>query len=214
MKLKSALSASLAAAVLLMAGCASPTGYDKAADTSSTLEKAAQNIHKGNGQIDAVLFALSSLVNTPAADLKPQFEKFSSAVGKLESLSDDVNTQAASMQTQGDNYFRSWDLDLAKIQNEDIRTRSTDRKNIVAANFNRVRMSYVRTQAAFIPFMSDLKDIRTALSTDLTAGGIASIKPVAKKADNNVTPLRESLTALEGEFTKLGISLSATTPAE
>ena len=214
MKLNHILSASLAVAVLLMAGCASTTGYDKAADTSTSLEKTAQNIHKGNGQIDAVLFSLTSLVNSPEANIKPQYEKFNSAVSKLESLSNDVNEQAAAMQTQGADYFRNWDIELAKIKNEDIRTRSSDRKNAVAASFDKVRVSYVKTKAAFVPFMSDLKDIRTALATDLTAGGIASIKSVANKANNNVNPLRESLTDLEADFKSLGIALSSETPAK
>ncbi|MBW8781215.1 MAG: DUF2959 family protein [Verrucomicrobia bacterium] len=214
MKLNPVLSASLAAAVLLMTGCASTTGYDKAANTSSSLQKTAQDIHKGNGQIDAALFALTSLVNSPAANLKPQFDKFNTSVGKLESLSNDVNEQAAAMQTQGADYFRNWDTELAKIQNEDIRTRSSDRKNAVAARFDKVRVSYVQTKAAFIPFMSDLKDIRTALATDLTAEGIASVKSVANKANENVIPLRESLTDLEADFKALGIALSTATPAE
>ena len=213
MKLNTLLSASLAAAVLLVAGCAS-SGYEKAEDTSSTLEKAARNIHKGNGRIDAVLFALTSLVNSPDANLRPQFEKFDSAVGKLKELADDVNEQAAAMQTQGADYFRTWDEELAKIQNEDIRTRSTDRKNAVAARFDKVRASYVRTKADFVPFMSDLMDIRTALATDLTSGGLASIKSVANKANDNAVPLHESLSNLEADFQALGISLSSDTPAK
>jgi outer membrane murein-binding lipoprotein Lpp len=214
MKLKHTLSASVAVAVLLMTGCASKTGYDKADHTSTSVEKTAQKIHRGNAQIDAVLFAMSSLVNSPATDIKPQFEKFDSSVEKLESLSNDVNEQAASMQVKGADYFRNWDMELAKIQNEDIRERSTDRKAAVAARFDRVRQSYVRTKAAFIPFMSDLKDIRTALATDLTAGGLASIKGTANKANSNVTPLRESLSELEADFKALGISLSSTTASK
>ncbi|HTJ79619.1 MAG TPA: DUF2959 family protein [Rariglobus sp.] len=214
MKLNPLLSSSIAALVLLMAGCASTTGYEKAGDTSTTIEKTARNIHKGNGQIDAVLFALTSLVNSPEADIKPQFDKFDSAVDKLDALAKDVNTQDAEMQAQGADYFRNWDLELAKIQNEDIRERSTLRKAAVAARFNKVRVSYVHTKAAFAPFMSDLKDIRTALATDLTAGGVASIKGIANKANENVTPLRESLTDLEADFKALGVALSTTTPAK
>jgi len=213
MKLNLLLSASIAAVVLLMAGCAS-TGYEKAGDTSTAVEKAARGIHKGNGQIDSVLFALSSLVNSPEADLKSQFGKFNTSVSKLEKLSNDVNEQAVAMQTQGADYFRTWDEELAKIQNEDIRSRSTDRKNAVAARFEKVRISYAQTKADFVPFMSDLKDIRIALATDLTAGGIASIKKIANKADDNAAPLRKSLTTLEDDFKALGISLSSTTPAK
>lgn len=210
MKLSPFSSSAIAAVVVLMAGCTS-TGYKKAGDTSTAIEKTASNIHKGNGQIDAVLFSLSSLVNSPEADLKSQFSKFDSAVTKLDSLATDVNTQAAAMQSQGADYFRTWDGDMAKIQNEDIRARSNERKIAVAARFDAVRLSYVQTKAAFVPFMSDIKDIRTALATDLTAGGIDSIKSSANKAKSNVTPLRESLSSLEADFRALGVSMSTNT---
>jgi hypothetical protein len=213
MKTKSYISASITALALLLGGCAS-TGYEKANSTSVTVEKAAREIHRGNGQIDAVLFALSSLVNNPEADIKPQFAKFDSALGKLESLADDVNEQTAAMQVQGSDYFRTWDAELAKIQNEDIRGRSADRKIAVAARFDKVRVSYVNTKAAFQPFMSDLKDIRTLLATDLTVAGVASIKSVANKAQSNVTPLRESMSALEADFKALGVSLSTSSKSK
>lgn len=213
MNLKFSLSVSLASLVLLAGGCAS-NGYNrKAADTSSSLQKAAHDVRLGNGQIDAALFALSGLVNSPDADLKPQFNKFTAAVEKLETLSADIGKQAADMQASGADYFRSWDEELAKINNEDIRYRSTSRKNAVAARFERVRVTYVQTKSAFVPFLSDLKDIRTALATDLTPGGIASVKTIANQAGDNVPPLRESLGNLEAEFKALGVALSANTPA-
>jgi hypothetical protein len=208
MKTKPYLSASIAVLVLALSGCAS-TGYEKAGHTTASIEKTASEIHKGNGQIDAVLFALASKVNNPEADIKPQFAKFDAALGKLESLSDDVSKQNAAMQAQGADYFRNWDAELAKIQNEDIRSRSAMRKDAVAARFDRVRVSYVKTKAAFQPFLSDLKDIRTSLATDLTVAGVASIKSTANKAQNNVTPLRESMSELEADFKALGVSLSA-----
>jgi hypothetical protein len=60
--------------------------------------------------------------------------------------------------------------------------------------------------------MSDIKDIRTALSTDLTAGGLASVKGLASQANDAAKPLRESLIRLSAEFRKLGVSISTTTP--
>lgn len=118
------------------------------------------------------------------------------------------------MQAQGNAYFRNWDGELAKIQNEDIRSRGTDRKNAVFARLDRVRSSYTQTQSSFAPFLSDLKDIRTALSTDLTTGGVAFIRSTANRAKSNVTPLRESRTNLEADFRALGVSLSSEHPAE
>jgi len=203
----------LAAAVVLIAGCAS-SGYKKAGSTSTSLREAAQGIDKSNAQLDVVLAALSDLVNNPGADIKPQFKKFSSAMSKLESLANEVSGHAAAMQEQGAAYFQKWDEELAKIQNEDIHTRSLDRKNDVAARFDKVRASYVQTKTDFVPFRSDLKDIRTALATDLTADGLASVKGVVNKANKDVSPLHESLDRLAADFKDLGISLSASTPAK
>lgn len=203
----------LATSLLLVAGCASP-GYQKAGKTSTSLQGTAQGIDHALVPLDNVVATLSDLVNYPQGDITPQFKKYSAAVSKLESLADDVSSQAAAMRAQGTAYFRNWDLELAKIQNEDIHSRSLDRKNEVAAQFERVRISYAKTTTEFAPFMSDLKDIRTALATDLTAGGIASVKGLSGAANEKVLPLRESLIGLSAEFKSLGIAMSPGTPAK
>jgi len=212
MKSQSIIIASAVVLAVFTAGCAtssSSTSYKKAGDTSTSLQETAVGIDKGEVQIDAVLVALSDLVNNPNTDIKSQFEKFNASVGKLDSLSKDVSKQALAMQAQGAAYFQQWDTDLATIQNEDIRSRSTDRKNRVAARFDRVRASYAHTRDAFVPFMSRLTDIRTALATDLTAGGLASVKSTANEAKSDAAPLREALRDLSAEFTALGLSLSS-----
>jgi seryl-tRNA synthetase len=202
--------AALAALTVFTAGCASSSSsYEKAGKTSTSLQETAFKIDKGEVQIDTALLALSDLVNAPNQNIKPQFKKFESAVGKLDSLSKDVSKQALAMQEQGAAYFQQWDTDLAKIQNEDIRSRSTERKNIVAARFDRVRASYAHAKDAFVPFMSRLSDVRTALSADLTGEGLTSVKSIADDAKANAVPLREALRQLSADFRVLGLSLSS-----
>ena len=204
---------SLAACGVLIAGCVT-SGYEKAGNTSTSLREAAQGIDNTLGPLDTVVTALSDLVTNPGPDITPQFQKFSAAVSNLESLANEVSSREAAMREQGAAYFQKWDAELAKIQNDDIETRSLDRKNAVAARFERVRVSYAQTTADFAPFMSDLKDIRTALATDLTAGGLASVRGLASKANDKVLPLRESLIRLSTEFKNLGVSISTATPAK
>jgi hypothetical protein len=204
---------SLAAFGVLVAGCVS-SGYEKAGNTSTSLREEAQSIDNALGPLDAVVTALSDLVTNPAPDITPQFKKFSAAVSDLESLANEVSSRDAAMREQGAAYFQKWDEELPKIQNDDIQTRSLDRKNTVAARFEKVRLSYARTTANFAPFMSDLKDIRRALATDLTAGGLASVKGLASNANDKVLPLRESLISLSTEFKNLGVSLSPAAPTK
>ena len=203
----------IAACGVLITGCISP-GYEKAGTTSTSLRDAAQGIDNALGPLDTVVAALSDLVTNPGPDITPQFQKYSAAVSNLESLANEVTSREAAMRQQGAAYFQKWDEELAKIQNDDIQTRSLDRKNEVAARFAKVRVSYAQTTANFAPFMSDLKDIRTALATDLTAGGLASVKGLASKANDKVLPLRESLISLSTDFKNLGVSLSTATPAK
>jgi predicted nucleic acid-binding Zn-ribbon protein len=202
---------SLAACGAFIVGCAS-TGFEKAGTTSTSLREAARDVDNTLVPLDNVVATLSDLVTNPGPDITPQYQKFNAAVSNLESLANEVKSREAAMREQGAAYFQKWDEELAKIQNDNIQTRSLDRKNSVAAQFEKVRLSYSQTSADFAPFMSDIKDIRTALSTDLTAGGLASVKGLASQANDAAKPLRESLIRLSAEFRKLGVSISTTTP--
>jgi hypothetical protein len=197
----------------LLAGC-NTTGYEKASSTSLTLSQAAQSIDNARAPIDAVLASLSELVNFPAPDVTKQFQKYDAAVSKLEAQATEVRGYATTLQEQGTAYLQKWDEELAKIKNDDIQTRSQERKAATTARFEQVRTSYLHASAQFAPFMSDLKDIRTALSTDLTLGGIASVKGLSGKANEKALPLRETLVRLSADFRTLGVALSTTSPVK
>lgn len=195
-----------------IAGCAS-TGYEKAGTTSNTLRQAAQSIDNARAPIDAVLASLSELVNFPAPNITKQFQKYDAAVNTLDAQAAEVRTNATAMQEQGAAYLQKWSEELAKIQNDDIQNRSMDRRNATTARFKEVKASYVKTNAQFALFMSDLKDIRTLLATDLTVGGLDSIKGLSAKANEKALPLRESLVRLSDDFKSLGVALSTTSVA-
>lgn len=182
--------------------------------SSSSLAKAAREVHEGDTRIDAVLVTLSSLTDSPSGDLEPRFLRYRAAVDQLESLSAEVNSRTTGLQAYGETYFDGWRSDLARIHDEKINDRNVARTYAVDTHFNRVHVGYVETRAAFVPVMSDLNYIRTALSTDLSTGRIASLRSVVDRAKVNAAPLRESLNDLEGDFQALGVSAGPVTSAE
>jgi hypothetical protein len=203
---------SLAASAALLAGCTS-SGYRKADQTAASLQEAARGIDDTLPPFDAVLVALNDLVDTPDADIAPQFQAYSSAVSLLETQVQAANVHADAMQQEGLAYFQKWNQERSKIENGRLRIRSLDRKLEVAAEFEAARASYAQFRADFDPFISDLKDIRTALATDLTPGGLESVRSLAGKANTNGPPLRASLVNLSAEFKSLGATLSSSAPA-
>jgi hypothetical protein len=195
----------------LVVGCSS-TGYEKAGSTSTSLERAASTIDETSAQINVTLAALGDLTSRPGPDLTKQFKYFDSTVNDLDALVRDIDSKTAAMREKRTEFFDQWDRDVATIQNENIRARSVQRKSDVMAHFNKVEASYVQVQTAFGPFMSDIRDIRAALTSDLTTAGIATIQEPARKAKRDAEPARKALTQLATEFRELGVKLSASAP--
>lgn len=202
----------LATAIGLATGCAS-TGNDKSASTVKSLAKSSRLIDKGTVLIDQTLANLNDLVTNPNPDLRKQSAAFSSSLNDLGSIAKDVSCKADEMKAQGAAYFAKWDKESARMQNEDIRHRSQERKQEVAANFARISQQYDETKTLFQPFMSDLRDVQNYLNTDLTAGGLAAIKDVAAKSASDAIPLKESMGRLSEAFKSLSLSMSTSSGA-
>ena len=201
---------SLILAGVLFFGCAT-SNYQKAGDTSMSLRDTAQSIDKTLVPLDAVTLALSDLIYLPKGDRAQQFRVFSRSLDALEARATEMGTLATTLQASGAEYLKQWDEELAMIENDDIQNRSEDRKNVVAARMKTVRENYLRTNAKLSPFLSNLRDLRTALATDLTAGGIDSIRGLEKTVTTDANQLRTSLTQLSADFRSLGVSLSSKT---
>jgi hypothetical protein len=200
----------LAATCLLFAGCTT-TGYKKAAVTSVSLQEAAVDIDTSLPAMDAVLLSLSDLMDKPGASLTPQFQVYTAALANLESLEKDVGKHAATMDTQGQAYFKNWDAQLTKIQNDNLQTRSSNRRNVMSARFDKAKANYGEATAELAPVLSNLRDIRTALATDLTTSGVNSIRSLAAKTNGSLPKLRATFANLSAEFKDLGLALSTAT---
>jgi len=197
-------------AATLLAGCTS-ANYQKGSATGAGLQDSADRMHQGSVKIDTTLTNLNDMVNNPG-DLAAQFKKYTASVADLESSAKNVESKVASMRGKGNDYFKAWDTQTAQIKNDDIKQRSAARKAEVQQKFSDIRMSYTKVGEQFKPFLSDLKDIQTALATDLTVGGVNSIKGAAEKANKDAAPLKVTIEELSGQFKDLGVAMQAGTP--
>jgi ABC-type transporter Mla subunit MlaD len=201
----------LVVAIAALAGCKSGN-YEKGASTAAGLTESANKIGAAQGKIDAAVNSLNDLVNNPQGDLVPRFKKFNAAVSDLESSAKSVSGNVADMRSTGKEYFQKWDEQLATIKNEDIKSRSVERKNEVQTKFTNIKKTYEETAMAFKPFMAELKDIQSALSTDLTPGGVAALKGPADKVNKDAVPLKASVDKLGAQFKDLGVAMSSGMP--
>ena len=57
-----------------------------------------------------------------------------------------------------------------------------------------------------------MKDLQTYLDTDLTVGGIATVKDTVAKTKVDAVPLRDAIKQLQGSFSSLSATLSPMMP--
>lgn len=201
----------LAAALAALAGCASKS-YDKGAATATALESAAAATTQTSTRVTDVLGALNNLTFKSEGDLRKQYDAFVSASEKLNKSIETLGTKAATMRDAATAYSQNWSNQLATISSEELRARSTERMNEVTTKLNDMEASYLGVKNSLSPFTSDLKDIKTYLGTDLTVGGLASVKDVVSKTKADAVPLRDSIKALQASFSRLGTALSPMLP--
>lgn len=193
---------------LCLAGCAS-SSYKKADAASSSLQKAATEINTQNRAIDATMGALDDLVNKPAPDLRPQFTRFDATLDWLIDSSKRAEKAADNANKKSEDYFQSWDKDLSNINYDAVRDQSVSRKTEVSNELNAVNERYRQNQAVVEPLISYLRDIRTSLGVDLTAGGIASVKPLVENAQQNARKVQTALLQLSDDLTASGTRMSS-----
>jgi hypothetical protein len=195
----------------LIAGCAT-NGYQKAVSTAASLQRTADRVDRGVAQIDNAMTALSQLVDAPSTNLQAQFKAFDASVSGVEAFARDLASRSASVQQQGSAYFQKWDEELTAIRDEAIRSRSADRKAAVMREFDRMKTNYDQSRAALTELIAGLKDIRTAIGTDLTPGGLEAIRGAVSKTSAKGVAVRQSLGDLAAQFKSLRTSLSASAP--
>jgi chromosome segregation ATPase len=201
----------LVATLALTTACKSSTG-DKGAAAGKSIEQAASEVERGITQLDATVAALKNLVEQPAPDLGPQFKAYTKSLAQLESIAKSVASISAKMDSKGKEYFTKWDEQIAAIQNEAIRERSSERRQAVEASFQKIQNEYAEARDEFKPLLADLQDIRTVLETDLTMEGLAAFKGDVKDIAKKSEPVKESLTELAKSFRDLGVKLSRSGP--
>jgi hypothetical protein len=201
----------LAAALVVLAGCVSKS-FDKGAATSTALQGAANAVSQTSTSLYGMLGAMNNLTFKSQGDLRDQYDAFVAAAKDLDKSMANLDTKVIELQVKADVYFNDWTNQTSAIQSEELRKRSAERKAEVSSKLDEVTASYQALKGSFKPFTSDIKDIETYLGTDLTAGGLATIKDVVAKTKVDAVPLRDAIKQLQTSFSSLGAALSPIMP--
>jgi hypothetical protein len=214
--------ACLVLAGVTLAGCTT-TGYQKGDVAAQSLKDAAGQVRAENQALDLTMVTLRDLVNKspdenppdakrlnqPAIDLKPAYQRFSRALDRLEAAAARTDQAATKFAQKNAAYLANWNKELNTMSYEAVRTRSAARKNEVSQRFEAVNRRYSEARAVTQPLISYLNDIRKALGTDLTTGGLASVKPIVQNAEENTVKVQAALGRLTDELSASSMQMAS-----
>ncbi len=196
-----------------LTGCES-AGYKKGGAAATSMQQAAAEVQAESNAVDLAVRALNELYGDAGGDLRLSFQHYSAAVGRLESAARKTEATGQRMARRNAVYLTAWDKNLQTIGYDHIREISETRKGEVSGRFASVRQRYEESQQVVEPLIRYFRDIRAALATDLTSGGMESMKEIVQNAEQNAVKVQTALAALQDELTASGAKLSAILPQQ
>jgi len=201
---------SVAAIVSATAGCTTNPfkGASPREEASHSIDATAIEVAATRSRIDVAVRSFQEILDHPGTDLNRQMKNYTDAVAQLRSSADKLRNRATAMQSRGQEYFVEWDREIAGIRDEELRTRSTERRDEVASRFDEIREHYVEAREALQPLLTRLDETRTALAVDLTAAGVSSIRSSTGNLSDEAAPAREALDDLAESLRRAGVALA------
>ena len=160
-------------------------------------------------QLKATLSAINALTKQTKGDLRPAYDAFCAEVGRTESAAGWTRARIQWMAGDGRKYFEDWQKTINGIANESLRKKAQKRLDSVRLEYDKVEASLKVAGDKFKPFLSDLNDIKTALATDVTAGGVKAIRGTVRTANWNHQFVEKSVTSALKGMEKMEKSLSS-----
>ena len=198
----------LALAGAWLAGC-STTVYQRGDRAAGSAQAAAMQAQTESQALAGTMATLNSLVDKPAADLKPQYQSFNSALDGLIAAWKQGGVAGNHLVRSNAAYLAAWDKQLTAMTNADVRSRSAARRTEVSNQFNATNNRYLQAQDSLRSLIDYLQDIRRALSADLTPSGVEGTKRLVSNANTTASKVQSDLAQASTDLRTLSASMSS-----
>lgn len=187
----------LLAVTAFIASCSNTSNLQRSENMYSSLQTVDNNINEIVRQVDAINNSLNELVNSNTTDLRQTFNRYSENVTTIRSMEEGFAENTERMRSNSQGYFNQWDEDGREYNNPEIQARSDERRTELGNAYERVEANTVGLREAFQAYVSDISEIETFLSNDLTSQGIESMRSTANTSIRNGDNLKEELEVLQ-----------------
>jgi hypothetical protein len=188
--------------------------------TSNTMQAVQNDYQQALVQVDATNASLDALLKAEPAALKTAFAAYSDNAARMDDKGKALMKHSEKMGAQGREYFDEWRKEGNTYTNPDIRKLSEERRARLMEDFDKIAANGAGVKGSLTAYLSDIRQIQTYLSNDLTPNGVTSITAVAEKtmADGGnlksaVQPVLSAIEVAKGELSQEGAAAGGSAPS-
>jgi hypothetical protein len=196
----------------VLSGAFSALFADQAALAAAIQETRTETIKTHNALV-ANLKALDALVNQKQGDLRPAFAAFTASLKETRAASDATAARVALVREGGDKHFATWQAEVQTIKDDGVRSRALKRLDAARRNWANVTTALEGATSQFPELLGYLTDIEKALSYDLTADGVKSVRGSAQSALSTFGNIQGLVQKAVGELDQMLSDMSSTIKA-
>lgn len=207
----------LLASVLLIGSCAekktppvmATPALTSAEKTTTSIQAVEGDIKTMTSHINSTNASLNQVIQLKGApDAKTAFDAYSRNVSQMDKAAAAFLRDSDQMTARGIDYFAEWSKSGDTYTNPQIRQLSEERRSQLMNTFNQIAGPSGAVKVKVSTYLSQVKQIQTYLSNDLSATGIDAISPIALKTINDgqqiIMDAQPMLAAAEQARTEIG----------
>lgn len=173
-------------------GCDS-TSMERSTEVRTSLQTMDNDITSAILQLDATGDALGEILRPDQPDLKKALEVFSDNVDKIVATEKKFVRHADELTARGTEYFKEWQKEGTKYNNPQIQQLSNQRRSILGGVYGQIAERSNRIKDKFKTYTSDVTEIQTYLSNDLSTNGVAAIAPISHRVISDGDSLKHAM---------------------
>jgi septal ring factor EnvC (AmiA/AmiB activator) len=180
---------------------------DQAKEVMTKIEGVRTGCAKIRSQVGLTLEELNRL-QVDSVELRPQFDKFTAELVKMEDQAKVARDRATSMSEKGQAFFNAWEDQIKTMANEDIRNQAQKRYDKRLKSYNKIVKAMEEARDELVPYLSDLNDIKKLLDSELSTGSVKAAKQTIKDANWHGSDVDDSLKDVESELDRVSAELA------
>lgn len=159
-------------------------------------------------QLDATGASLDELTKPDNSDVQKAFYLYKDNVLKIGNMEKDFAKHTDEMNARGKDYFKEWEKEGDNYKNPRIQELSDERRMELSGIYGDIATNSIGVKDNFKAYVSDLKEIQTYLSNDLTPKGIESIASISGKVVQDGDNLKSAIQDIQAAIKNASLEMS------